>query len=228
MHTTVQENCGCFFWRSGGSWIRKHQIWEGQIWFKPKLAQIRSDHSDLMFLAKNEPILALEHPRDLRDDRKMWQNASDAIISSTYNSQYNMSQNLSECRHGDQIWRKKTLITSIMALARVSNTLDLSNHDYETSRLLWAMVHMSLMVVPYRTIPYCCVKSLHVKRHTRFYSTKNGDKVILHQDNFRLHHSHCITSSIKNIIETTNVSGFLWQLFLITHWLNVLIAVHFS
>jgi len=25
-----------------------------------------------------------------------------------------------------------------------------------------------------------------------------------------------------------NVSGFLWQIFLITHWLNVLIAVHFS
>ena len=36
-----------------------------------------------------------------------------------------------------------------------------------------------------------------------------------------------ITSSIKNIIATMNVSGFLQQSFLMNHWLNVLIAVHF-
>ena len=119
VHTTMQES-SIFYGRSGGSWVRKHQIWEGQIWSKPKLAQIRSDHSNLMFLAKNEPILALEHPRDLRDDRKIWQNASDAIISSTYKSQYHTSQNLLECQHGDQIWGKKTLRTTIMSLTYYS------------------------------------------------------------------------------------------------------------
>ena len=140
------------------------------------------------------------------------------------------SANKSEENHTNVVW-----LSSLSFLPRSGYQIPLiwaivTTYGKETGRLLRTMVCTSLTVVPYRTIPYCCIKSLHVKKHTRFYSTKNGDKVILHQDNFRLHHRHCITSSIKNIIETMNISGFLWQLFLIliTHWLNVLIAVHFS
>ncbi len=59
----------------------------GRIWSEPILAQIRCDHSDLMFVAKNEAILALDGPMDLWNDREMWQNASDAIISPTYATQ---------------------------------------------------------------------------------------------------------------------------------------------
>ena len=45
----------------------------------------------------------------MRNVRRMWQNASDAIISSTYEDRYNTSQKLSECWSGDQIWGKKIL-----------------------------------------------------------------------------------------------------------------------
>ena len=66
----------------------------GRIWSEPILAQIRCDDSDLMFFAKNKPILALVDPMDMWNDREMWQNASDAIISPTYATRYVTSQNL--------------------------------------------------------------------------------------------------------------------------------------
>ena len=45
----VHDRAGIFIFFMGDKIESKHQIWEGQIWSEPILAQIRSDHSDLMF-----------------------------------------------------------------------------------------------------------------------------------------------------------------------------------
>ncbi len=96
------------------------------------------------------------------------------------------------------------ILSLIFAPERVSNTLDLYR---DRVRLLRTMVRMSVTVVLYNTILLCYI--IPHKKHTRFHIAKKWCQVILlHHDNFCLHHHHRITSSIKNIIETMNARDF--------------------
>ena len=136
---------------------RKHQIWEGRIWSEPKSAQIRCDASDLMFLAKNEPILALDHPMDLRDDRKMWQNASDAIIFSTCASRYSTSPKFVGVSSWGSNLRKKNF----------------ENHYFRCSFLLvlvrWIHIEFifSIWIPTWNERKYCISRSLRSRKYQK-------------------------------------------------------------